>query len=84
MNHLKAYREMSDWRLIEVKELKILYLEGIVNSELIRTERLVSFDFNRREASDFFTIYHLGSVNKAFAEKLEEDGSLFSDFNFKL
>ena len=79
---LKAYRLMSDWRLIEVKDLGILYLEGIVDSKLVRSERLTGLSFDRREASDFHTIYELGSVNKDFAHRLEAEGLLFSDYNF--
>lgn len=79
--NLKAYRLMSDWRLIEVKDLGILYLEGTVNSKLVRSERLDTFNFSKREASDFFTTFELGSVNADFAAELLESGGLFSDFD---
>lgn len=79
--NLKACRLINDWKLIEDKELGILYLEGIVNSKLVRSERLEVFSFSIREASDFFTTYELGSVNAEFSEELQEAGILFSDFS---
>jgi len=79
--NLKAHRLMNDWKLVEDKKIGILYLEGIVNSKLTRSERLEGFSFSTRQASDFFTTFELGSVNADFAALLQEEGSLFSDFD---
>ena len=82
--NLKPYRDISDWRLIEVKEFGILYLEGLVNSLPYRSEKLLSFSFDQKVATDSRFCYELKSINPEFAKLLEEHGILFSNYNFKL
>jgi hypothetical protein len=83
MNHLRAYKKISNWRLITVEEFGISYLEGIVNSQKIRSEKLESFNFTKRIAKDYFNQYELGSIDEVFAKELEESGTLFSDLDFE-
>lgn len=83
MNHLRAYKKISNWRLITVEEFGISYLEGIVNSQKIRSEKLESFNFTKRIAKDYFNQYELGSIDESFAKELEESGTLFSDLDFE-
>jgi hypothetical protein len=82
MNHLRAYKKISSWRLVVVKEFGISYLEGIVNSQKFRSEKLESFNFSKRIAKDYFNQYELGSIDQDFAEELEREGILFSDLDF--
>jgi hypothetical protein len=83
MNHLRAYKKISNWRLITVEEFGISYLEGIVNSQKIRSEKLESFNFSKRIAKDYFNQYELGSIDESFAKDLEDRGILFSDLDFE-